>query len=151
LFTNISLLSQEIRLYGGVQFQDHVHGGFNGAGIGIENPLSKRFSFNTDVLFGFQAVGSTVEVKTGVHLYFNDDQNGFFIGPALKYTTLKERNDRNLYDDSLFAAGFTVGVKTTFLDRATIVSSVSPHHTIGGSVIGAGARLSAQIGIGFRL
>lgn len=150
LFNPGQLSAQEVRLYGSMQVFGYVNGGFNGFGVGLENPFSRRWALNADVNIGTQDRGRATEIKPALHYYFSDNHDGFFMGPSIKYTLLEERDGRQEYDDALYCVGFSLGVKTRFQDNWLFVFTANPHKSIGGRNVGDVAGLSVLLGLGYR-
>ena len=151
LFSAKKAHTQELHLSGGVQFYGEINGGFSGFGLGLENEISRHFSLSGDVNVGYNKIGRAVELRPSVHYYFNQDQKGFYIGPSLKYIILKEVWDLDLYDDQLYAVGFSLGIKTEINEHLIFSLNLSPHKTIGGLNEADVAGISGQLNIGYRL
>ena len=154
IFTN-SVHSQEIRLLGGVQVYGGLTGAFIGPGVGIEGNLGEHFTINTDFNFGFQEKGSAIEFKPAVHFYFSKENKGFFIGPSFKYVAINEKNDLDIYDDNVYTAGFSLGLKSVFKDNIFYFIQASPHYAIGSSSgsgkLGGVAGISVNFGLSYKL
>ena len=145
------VVAQEIRTFGYLQALGEINGGFPGAGIGIENPFGKHFAMAADFSVSFQSLGTAMELKTAAHYYFRKDQQGLFLGPALKYISLDEKGENARYLDELYAVGFTVGIKSQIPKGPMLFIALNPHKTIGERDEGDVAGISGQLGLSFSL
>jgi hypothetical protein len=142
--------SQEVRLNGGLMILGYVNDPFAGFGVGIETSVGTHFTFNMDVNWGAQKGGNTVEFRPALHYYTGKQQKGFFVGPALKYISVKEPDEsQGEYADNLYALAFNVGVKSSLSERLTLSFLASPHLTVGGSGESDVAGISAQLSVGY--
>ncbi len=143
--------SQELKIHLGTQIYGMIDGGFNGGGIGFESPLTQKSTFDFDFTIGTQSRGTAYSFKPSYLFYLSENQKGFFIGPSLKYISLKEKEGRNSFDDSLYALGFSLGFKFDFLNDFDLLFKLNPHLTVGGQGEGNVAGISGQFGLSYRI
>jgi len=145
------LSAQEIRVQGNMLILGYIEDPFMGAGAGIEASLGEHFTLNFDVNWGSQETGDTWEFRPAVNYYIGKEKRGLFVGPALKYISLAEKDeDQGRWDDSLYAFGFNLGFKALLSETITMAFVASPHKTVGGETEADVAGISAQLALGYR-
>ncbi|MCB0668643.1 MAG: DUF3575 domain-containing protein [Saprospiraceae bacterium] len=141
---------QELRFGLSSQILGEINGGFTGYGFGIESRLSDHFSISGDCNIGYQSRGRALELKPAVLYYLNEQQKGIYLGPSMKYITIREKLDFNRFSDKLYAFGFSLGWKGTLSDHILLNLNLSPHKTFGGRNEADVAGISGQFSIGYR-
>ncbi len=123
-----------------------------GFGIGVEAPFGKHFSTSIDGSMGFHRLGSTIMLKPSLNFYFSKKQKGIFIGPALNYIALKNKNDGEEKADhgSMFGLGFNFGGKGNLSEKMTLHVVFTPQASVG-PFNGVGLSANLQVGVGFKL
>lgn len=105
---------------------------------------------------GFHEKGSITQFRPAVHYYFSKEQKGFFVGPSFKYTRFAEKNNLNIYDDTIYSIGLALGLKSHFKENFSFIISTAPHYAVGASTnpgkiaLGSIEGLGFNIGLGYR-
>jgi len=146
-----NLRAQEVRMQGEIIILGYIGQPFIGAGAGIEAPMGDHFSMNFDVNWGSQEDGTAWEFRPAVHYYFGQEQKGVFVGPALKYIKLQERDDSDAsWENNLYTVGFNLGVKALLSESVSFSFIASPHFAMGGQSEANVAGITAQLALGYR-
>jgi|WetSurMetagenome_2_1015567.scaffolds.fasta_scaffold346304_1 hypothetical protein len=150
-FYAVSLRAQEVRVQGEIMILGYIGQPFVGAGVGIEAPLGTHFSLNFDANWGNQDDGTALEFRPAVNYYFGQEQKGMFVGAALKYIKLSERDEStDMWENNLYTLGFNIGVKALLSESWTFGFTASPHVAVGGMEEGDVAGITAQLGLGYK-
>ncbi len=151
LLFSVVMHAQELRLGAGAQVLGTINGAFGGPSLGLEGSINNHFGLVLDLELGYGAIGRSRTIRPGINYYFKENRKGFFVGVHMKYIRLKERPDRDFYDDKLFATGFSVGVKANLGKQTDLLVNLSPHVTHGGREESDVAGMSVQVGISHKL
>ena len=148
---SVSSVAQELRFGLDAQIMGTINGAFVGPTLGLEGSISDRFAVSVDFTSAYGRVGRLRTTKPGIQYYFKDGRRGFFIGAHLKYLRLKEKSELDLYDDRLFATGFSIGVKGRLGNQTDLLIQASPHVTAGGRDEADVAGVGVFVGISHQL
>jgi len=154
LFTSLyatNLKAQEVRVQGEMIILGYIGQPFVGAGAGIEAPMGDHFSLNFDVNWGSQEDGTAWEFRPAVNYYLGHEQKGVFVGAALKYIKLQERDESSAsWENNLYTVGFNLGVKALLSESISFGFTASPHFAMGGQTEANVAGITAQLALGYR-
>ena len=150
-FYATKLKAQEVRVQGEMIILGYIGQPFIGVGAGIEAPFGQHFSLNFDANWGSQEDGIAWEFRPAVNYYISKEQKGVFVGPALKYIKLKEREESaENWENNLYTIGFNLGVKALLSESMSFSFTASPHFAAGGQQEANVAGITAQLALGYR-
>lgn len=143
------LYAQEVTVSASTQIYGYIDDAFAGFGLGIEAPASTKSSLVFNLNIGSQERGTAIEFRSSWLYYFGSNHTCFFLGPSLKYISLKEPDNKDDFLDTLYALGFSTGYKVSIGEKLRMHLILNPHVTVGERTEGNVAGISAQVGLGY--
>lgn len=147
----LSTQAQELRLGMHTQVLGAVNGAFVGPTLGLEGSINDHMAVSVDFSKGFSTIGRLNVTQPGISYYFKEGRRGLFVGLHMKYMRLKERSDLDLYDNRLYAGGFSLGVKGSIGKKTDLLTYLSPHTSRRGRNQSEVLGMSLFVGISHRL